>query len=1036
MSNSTDLIPSDDERARGEPMPEIVIGYYECVQATIHIEAGWYVRVIRVERGPDGAIETVHLQRRNHSYTISAEDFPLHFEYAPEGEQQFQRDLLATMGEVSTLTREVQQLDASLTGITVHVDAGSTTPAGLDAITALVPVEDRSPKGFKLALARLRSLVHEKRELLEAKSHELQAMFAEQSAAALALIKPLQDKIEQIKEGIWTVDLYLGKDEEIVTLREGDPAPADTPITLRQLVLAMDQEAKIADDGGIDSLSIEKFDEWIVARPEHLQQVLPEPKGVVVLVPRWEPKKYADPWLMKDAADANAVSYFLIRNGSRLWRISTNFVVGRTLVPTEREFYEFFNERRYNTTTHEYETVPLQPGSRAYMDAQKKADARQRHYMRIALILQGLLDRTTVFRPLSAEGIQITRPEAFEQGYVNIIYDYDYALSDGRERFKDWLTRINSDLDVGQRILGNFGGYEHEYAHFAGMMRESTSWRHPRLKPSNLSSGDWPSSLQLYTLEEKRDDGFIFYFERGQVFDREAWMYRQAQRRASCLVKPSDRFILAFDQATEEEMRFFLQSRLDRDQYEVMVPLLKAALRLKAEERAAEAPFRQLLAGHIAMRLGVDQDAAEAYVTELVPWYKYKNRTHRPLVGDDDGKAYRLIMAEAEIRVRETEQRKQREMSGEFSRMLSKLLAEHPNALLIAHRSGSEYVVVLPANEDDVFVHELILTARRMVERRDWRTMDGRYLRWHILYSSERWPQWRRNASIFEHITDPEIHALAPAARQAAEGLAARRKGWYHNNGDAENVVMAVTFDRHGRYFHIYMMRNGAIIPAEGKRLTGTFKEPQMEMYRFDWKRTPTREVVIAADSEANGVFSPSWPKEGTPWASAQRRQLRGSGNRGELVLFEDTAALARFLADRAAYHQAKAAQDKLYSAAHQLRLHLERQWLAQAEQARYEEFLREYGDPSLWEGHRKSLKKLNYPYAGNDLLFNVTWFVVERGLEPAGMTFGQARQLYQAELVDDERSGERASAHGRDQTVPTDMDDLLLAPAPVVEGA
>jgi len=81
-------------------------------------------------------------------------------------------------------------------------------------------------------------------------------------------------------------------------------------------------------------------------------------------------------------------------------------------------------------------------------------------------------------------------------------------------------------------------------------------------------------------------------------------------------------------------------------------------------------------------------------------------------------------------------------------------------------------------------------------------------------------------------------------------------------------------------------------------------------------------------------------------------------------------------------------------------------------------------------------LKKLNYPYAGNDLLFKVTWFVVERGLDPAGMTFGQARLLYQGELVDDERSGERASAHGRDQAVPTDMDDLLLAPAPVVKGA
>ena len=38
---------------------------------------------------------------------------------------------------------------------------------------------------------------------------------------------------------------------------------------------------------GIDARSIEQFDEWLLADPAHLDQVLPEAKGVVVLVPRW-----------------------------------------------------------------------------------------------------------------------------------------------------------------------------------------------------------------------------------------------------------------------------------------------------------------------------------------------------------------------------------------------------------------------------------------------------------------------------------------------------------------------------------------------------------------------------------------------------------------------------------------------------------------------------------------------------------------------------------------------------------------------------
>ena len=45
---------------------------------------------------------------------------------------------------------------------------------------------------------------------------------------------------------------------------------------------------------------------------------------------------------------ANRQSYWLLRNGQRLYRMSTAFHVGKTLVPKRDEFLSMFFEERYN----------------------------------------------------------------------------------------------------------------------------------------------------------------------------------------------------------------------------------------------------------------------------------------------------------------------------------------------------------------------------------------------------------------------------------------------------------------------------------------------------------------------------------------------------------------------------------------------------------------------------------------------------------------------------------------------------------------
>ena len=124
----------------------------------------------------------------------------------------------------------------------------------------------------------LEALRGQAKALIRAQQEALEAALN----AQMEILRPMQLQVEKMTDGIAAMNLYLGRDEDIHTLRSGEPAPASTPITVRQLVLSMDQEcAASAESGGMDARSIEEFTTWLLADAANLDQVLPEAKGVV-----------------------------------------------------------------------------------------------------------------------------------------------------------------------------------------------------------------------------------------------------------------------------------------------------------------------------------------------------------------------------------------------------------------------------------------------------------------------------------------------------------------------------------------------------------------------------------------------------------------------------------------------------------------------------------------------------------------------------------------------------------------------------------
>lgn len=924
----------------GEPTPEEVLapGYYACQTAVSDFVAGDLVYLLE-----DDGLE-VDILRGEHQWTMKRPAFVAHFAFDPEGITHRAAEMAALMAEIASLQQTGVRESAALRSFNPHVDEGG----GVEGM-ALVPAAAQNAVAAKRSIALMRNAATRLRSDLESRQKAIKAFAEEQAIILRKQASELQAILSVAEEAVWTINLYLGEDEEIYRLAEGAPAPADTPITIRQLVLYMDEECAVAaNEGGIDARDIDAFDEWLTEDPAHLAQVFPEQKGMVALKPRRSRKEYGDPWVNKALNEANRKTYFLLRNGENLFRMWTNYEVSDRLIPRTDEFLAFFTEREHNWDTGEDTYVQLKPGSAAFMKAEKAAESHKRHYMRAALILQGLIDRTPVFQPLAWKinvGDQASYVEALQ-----VVLDADLMLSDGRERFKDWFRRINSDLTVGQRIVGAFGSYEHGLRQYDA--EKSWGHRNERISPNGAGC---PDDKALYTLEEKRGHGFVFFFKRSG----ERWIgYDSAayQNRASCLVESGDKFILNFDAATVEEMEFYLRSRLDRSDYSYLFPTLKLAIKMKRAETEVEGPFRLLLAGEIAKAHKIDVATATESVAELVRWWKFKNRIHQALTADD-AKAIRMIVTEYGHRAAQSAIREGR--ADEAPTVLAAILAAEPTVLLVAHKSGPEYVALVPSNDENVFVTEQIWTARGRKEARPWRVVDNRHERWQVLHTSSRWTDWKVGAIRAEHLTDEERAALI-----AATWVSLRtKKVWRNEAGTPRDTTPLVAAVLPDGGLELFFADGSSKVPSENL-LSNHVEEPPLGEVTVKWKRDARRNPVVEYLPEHH-VSVDVWASDrafgrgrqtGMPWDV----RYDGKPYAGK-ILWRDDDAIAVFRDALAEAKMVKRQAERLRSTASTALDRLNAQYAARVLAEAKTKFDADYGDPDLWDGHLKTLKLVTH---------------------------------------------------------------------------
>ena len=198
------------------------------------------------------------------------------------------------------------------------------------------------------------------------------------------MVREFRSRIEKVMKVISMIELYLGVNEELMQISEGEKADPSEPLTLRQLVLYMDEETALTGYkcGGYDYEDIEKFDEWLL-NPKNRDLVIPEKRSIVVFKPRRKDKHYtSDRWENQEMNKWNHLTYILLRNGDNLYRVySENFFTGDVLFPRKEELKACLES-----------------------DNEFKLESLQDRAVKFAMFVNGVFDRSTIMHPINGKG--------------------------------------------------------------------------------------------------------------------------------------------------------------------------------------------------------------------------------------------------------------------------------------------------------------------------------------------------------------------------------------------------------------------------------------------------------------------------------------------------------------------------------------------------------------------------------------------------------------------------------------------------------
>lgn len=388
----------------------------------------------------------------------------------PNAEAYFAEHTVATNARVIALLQEVRNLSQQLA---VAPTEAAAAQGGLVLRTG--PDVDVDAYKKALTLAQKKTLP----ELFDRIKEEQEHLAAWMGAPALPLeaeIGCLSGMRDAVKSRIFAVEIYAGLIEEVVTIRDGVPAPRDERVRIFQRRHYMDEECLLRyEAGGMRFADIQAFDAWL-AQPENMDRLLPFPRCALAFrVRRFEREGHGRSLsdfvtLMQEARDAKR-TYLYLRNGEQLYRLETAMDFGEHLFETQRApgelWAEMFGSRvdrvlnrtelrqaRAEDKEHRWkrEFIRFHPTSVYYDDIARFLRERDEKHNHLVLLLQGLFDRSPVFSPHPPWSLW---SDSGFTAAVELVFDGTRTIAPGEKPdFEAYRQRLAATIAVGSVTIG------------------------------------------------------------------------------------------------------------------------------------------------------------------------------------------------------------------------------------------------------------------------------------------------------------------------------------------------------------------------------------------------------------------------------------------------------------------------------------------------------------------------------------------------------------------------------------------------------
>jgi len=596
------------------------------------------------ESMPDGSTRRRWFRAIEHRFLLK--DFLEAFEFEPEHQRVRTEEIRLIQGEVNSLQNELMEaqsnpaLLAAVVADELSKDApdgqGSNLPAlqhehmasmatgtivsaiGTGITTeGVAALKQAANKEHRIATIKSQ-WIQSKTTAIGATIAKLTPFYKEQAEAALAQTEDVRTYVAKLLKGIESLDLYVGKDVEVDTIKTGASAPKEVPLTFVQKKLMMDEELAIwADiDEWFDFSNEQKFFDALCNHQALVDQIFPTERCVLVMAITRRYIDYGDSWTNMSRNAENSKVFLLVRDGENIHRVFSpveSHLKTAKLFPSRDDQNEIFRGR--DGSNIKFEDV-------AYTDKLAAHELHALHYKRFLLLVCGLDHRLKLFGdfyegPPTMNFVSM----AFQEKYCRFLHDDDGAgLLPRENRYPSldrWLEKKNAYLRSGSRLL--------------------CAWREvmdPDTAPGACKAYDRDKIDRRYEPSESigfaiayRDadsicldvevKGYSFSTHKDRTFTCKVNLSKLGKGRWDSGSLP----YLCLDAVTPEELHWYIHNREARGNHIYYIRFFKQALKFINAERESEAGSRSQLRKALQEgNIATDSRADEIIDSAVIAW--------------------------------------------------------------------------------------------------------------------------------------------------------------------------------------------------------------------------------------------------------------------------------------------------------------------------------------------------------------------------------------------------------------------------------